>query len=585
MKPFWKGAIGVGGVAALVALYLLFWGRTDVAVDEAPEVEAQPIEVGEAQPVEEPAPAVAEAATEAEEEPEVETAATSPSQSTDASASEETESAAMPSDQAAEETPPEAVISETEEEPAEIATTAEDSPSTEETTAETTEPVGTTEEDTAAAVETTTPEAGSSTSEDAPIEEEAPVVTEESEPKPEATETATQEPETEPATTDDGEVETAALDPEEEAPAEDSEDIVEPEGAETGATAETEPEDVATPEKSEAVFDIVRIEPGGSTVVAGRGAPGAGIKLFLDGKLAAETTADASGGFVLFAELGASETPRVLTLTETWLDGTTIEAPASVILAPVEQIEVASAEEPVSEEGAAQAEEITSAEPEVNADSPQSPATESATDAPETGSVEIATEDEPLSQDDNSTPAAPTVLLADETGVRVLQNPGDQPEAMTNVSIDSISYDAEGEVSLAGRATGTTAVRVYLNNKPLIETEVGEGGQWRTELPDVDTGTYTLRVDELNAEGEVISRAETPFLREPVEQIQALDQRPTTDIAPVSLITVQPGNTLWGIARQKYGEGILYVRVFEANNDRIRNPDLIYPGQIFSVPD
>ena len=72
---------------------------------------------------------------------------------------------------------------------------------------------------------------------------------------------------------------------------------------------------------------------------------------------------------------------------------------------------------------------------------------------------------------------------------------------------------------------------------------------------------------------------------ESVEAIQALDTTAQTDVAPVSLITVQPGNTLWGIAREKYGEGLLYVRVFEANTDRIRNPDLIYPGQIFTVPD
>ena len=51
----------------------------------------------------------------------------------------------------------------------------------------------------------------------------------------------------------------------------------------------------------------------------------------------------------------------------------------------------------------------------------------------------------------------------------------------------------------------------------------------------------------------------------------------------MSLITVQPGNTLWGIAREKYGEGILYVRVFEANTDRIRDPDLIYPGQRLEI--
>jgi len=49
--------------------------------------------------------------------------------------------------------------------------------------------------------------------------------------------------------------------------------------------------------------------------------------------------------------------------------------------------------------------------------------------------------------------------------------------------------------------------------------------------------------------------------------------------------TVQPGYTLWAIARNRYGRGILYVQVFEANRDKIRDPDLIYPGQVFQLPD
>ena len=52
----------------------------------------------------------------------------------------------------------------------------------------------------------------------------------------------------------------------------------------------------------------------------------------------------------------------------------------------------------------------------------------------------------------------------------------------------------------------------------------------------------------------------------------------------VGAVTVQKGDTLWAISRESYGEGVLYVRVFEANRDRIRNPDLIYPGQVFEVP-
>ena len=49
--------------------------------------------------------------------------------------------------------------------------------------------------------------------------------------------------------------------------------------------------------------------------------------------------------------------------------------------------------------------------------------------------------------------------------------------------------------------------------------------------------------------------------------------------------TIQPGNTLWAIAEERYGDGFLYVAVFEANRDRIRNPNLIYPGQVFRIPD
>ena len=52
---------------------------------------------------------------------------------------------------------------------------------------------------------------------------------------------------------------------------------------------------------------------------------------------------------------------------------------------------------------------------------------------------------------------------------------------------------------------------------------------------------------------------------------------------PVS-ITVQPGFTLWGIARESFGDGVLYVQVYEANRDKIRDPNLIYPGQVFTIP-
>jgi nucleoid-associated protein YgaU len=77
----------------------------------------------------------------------------------------------------------------------------------------------------------------------------------------------------------------------------------------------------------------------------------------------------------------------------------------------------------------------------------------------------------------------------------------------------------------------------------------------------------------------------------PATTASPTDAATGTAVAPpaaavrVAVVTVQPGNTLWGIASEQYGQGILYVRVFEANRDRIGNPDLIYPGQVFTLPE
>ncbi len=539
MKPMWRGAIAVAIAAAPFLAYWAFWKPAPMVVEpgagavqtavvpteaEAVESKTAPVEQAVAEEV------VAETPTETAEAPAMEAV-----EEEVAVVAPETVPAAPAETSPAEEVTPapeEELISEPEAEvPAETETVQAETATTETEAAET--------------AETKTP------AETAVVEAPAPT--------PETVEAETAEPTT---TTQD----------------------------ETTVT-----EDVnEAPPTSKAEFDIVRVEPGGSTLIAGRAVPGAEIELFMNGDPITKSASDQSGAFVIFAELGASDYPRVLTITETWADGTTVEAPASVILAPVPVVEVAEAptEEPEVLSEAEPAEEVAATEtPAVAAEAPRhrhsaAPAINSSVVDPGTETAAVETPQLAAPVQDPPTPAAPTVLLADETGIKVLQNSGDQPEAMTNVSIDAITYDPAGEVALSGRATGSSSIRVYLNNEQLIDAEIGPNGQWQADLPEVDTGTYTLRVDELSASGEVISRAETPFRREAVEAIQALDLRGgEARIAPVSLITVQPGNTLWGIADAKYGEGFSYVRVFEANIDRIRDPDLIYPGQIFTVPD
>lgn len=53
---------------------------------------------------------------------------------------------------------------------------------------------------------------------------------------------------------------------------------------------------------------------------------------------------------------------------------------------------------------------------------------------------------------------------------------------------------------------------------------------------------------------------------------------------PSKRYTVVRGDCLWRIARRELGSGFRWERLYEANRDQIRNPDLIYPGQVFRVP-
>ncbi len=75
--------------------------------------------------------------------------------------------------------------------------------------------------------------------------------------------------------------------------------------------------------------------------------------------------------------------------------------------------------------------------------------------------------------------------------------------------------------------------------------------------------------------GKVVARLELPFSRE---------AEPQRALASADSVIVQPGQSLWRIARRSYGKGVRYTVIYAANRDDISDPNRIYPGQIFSVP-
>jgi nucleoid-associated protein YgaU len=50
-------------------------------------------------------------------------------------------------------------------------------------------------------------------------------------------------------------------------------------------------------------------------------------------------------------------------------------------------------------------------------------------------------------------------------------------------------------------------------------------------------------------------------------------------------VIIRRGDNLWRISRRMLGQGIRYTVIYEANRDQIRDPALIYPGQVFDVPE
>jgi len=164
---------------------------------------------------------------------------------------------------------------------------------------------------------------------------------------------------------------------------------------------------------------------------------------------------------------------------------------------------------------------------------------------------------------------------------KLLQIP--EPEgdlkAAKNLSVGAIDYDEKGNVALSGKGTPGRDVRIYLENKPVGDAKVDDDGNWAFQ-PDseIPAGNYTLRADQLDPSGKVISRIEIPFKREAADDV--ILAKGGVEIRAV----VQPGNSLWRIARRMYGEGTQYTMIYQANQDQIKDPDLIFPGQIFKLP-
>ncbi len=280
----------------------------------------------------------------------------------------------------------------------------------------------------------------------------------------------------------------------------------------------------APPSAAGPSFDVVRITPQGDAVIAGRAAPGTEVTV----------------------REGAREIGRAMAGP----DGTWVLTPSSPLPEGDGTLIVAG---PDGKAGMQSVVVSVGRAPQGQAPPGHTP--------PGEGPVQTAGAATPLAV--LTTPgAAPTVL----------QGPGRHDNRL---ALQALDYGQSGSIRFSGRAPPKSTVRVYVDNRPVGQGHVEADGTWAvTPGIQVSGGMHRLRLDQLAPNGKVVARIDLPFTRESVVE---------RALAPGTVI-VQPGQSLWLIARASYGEGIRYTLIFDANREEICNPSRIYPGQVFEVP-
>lgn len=256
-------------------------------------------------------------------------------------------------------------------------------------------------------------------------------------------------------------------------------------------------------------FDVVRINPQGETVIAGRGMPRAEIVILDGGKEIGRVIADNRGEWVFVPDHPLPPGTRELTLQASNPDGTHTQTDAPVVLVVPERT--------------------------------------------------------------NGKGESLAVKVRPDGSIEVLQGPA-AGEGSGDLHIDGVRYDGNDRLAVTGRANAKSRIMVYLDDKLVGRARTDEDGKWHVGPKlTLGSGDHKIRADEIGSDGKVAHRVEITF-------------SPSGQMPEDGKITVESGASLWRIARKIYGSGVEYLAIYKANKDQIRDPNLIYPGQVIEIP-
>lgn len=272
-------------------------------------------------------------------------------------------------------------------------------------------------------------------------------------------------------------------------------------GSETSGTSD---ESVDSAQANQSVktpsFDIVRVEPDGTAVIAGRAEPGASVSVLVDGQPVVDGQADARGEWAFLVEKPISPGNHNVTLSSE-VSGQIVLSDQSVAIGLPERED----EKPLivlSKKG----------EPSKILQAPANTPEPKAEPGVET---QVAAKQPADPTSTNSRSAAATVT-----------DPASAPGASSGkLALKTVDYDDDGNMIFTGTAIPKGSVRIYVNNKLIADAMANLSGVWTLRVvKQVEPGNHYLRVDQLTKNSKVASRIELPFTRvDPKRVIAALN--------------------------------------------------------------
>ena len=302
-------------------------------------------------------------------------------------------------------------------------------------------------------------------------------------------------------------------------------------------------------------IDLARVKPDGAAVFAGTAAPNAKIRIFEGDILLGETIANANGEWVIVLEKSLAAGQHLISVAMERSDGSTEMADRSLAVEIYQDTET----KPLVAllpETATEVPVLIQSPDDVDAANPAAPASEAIV-ADATGADAAAAK----AAMGDTTEAAPT-----------------KPQAKSQIAAlapSAIIWRDASRILISGTSRGGVRVTVNDEKGQFGEALVLADGAWQVAGSlDMDIAVNHLRFALFDEANHIIARYDLP--------VKARDLAKGQDGSP--LVVVNKGDMLWRIAYHQLGEGVKYVDIVRRNQQDINDPDLIYPKQIFAVP-